>query len=155
MMKLKILCYSIKQQRISLKCSSIFNKKIFIRCQSYEKEEFKNKKIIGNVYTNPNTLRSQLSDYKPCLTTENKNNNIRNLKKSQILEDGSENADEEEELDEKEKVIDIEIQNLMKERDDEIKNIMLKYKDKMERMKMEKRKNNNIKKNININTNRK
>ena len=147
--------YTLKQQRISLKCSSIFNKKIFIRCQSYEKEDFKNKKTIGSVYTNPNTLRSQLSDYKPCLTTENRNNNIRNLKKSQNLENGSENADEEEELDEKEKVIDIEIQNLMKERDDEIKNIMLKYKDKMERMKREKRKNNNIKKNINININRK
>ena len=142
---------SLRQQRISLKCSSIFNKKIFIRCQSFEKDEFKNKKTLENVRTNPSTLRTQLSNYKPCLTTENRVKNINSFKKSQNIDDGSENADEEDELDEKEKVIDMEIQNLMKERDDEIKNIMLKYKDKMERMKMEKRKNNKSNNNININ----
>jgi hypothetical protein len=127
------------RQRISMKCSSIFNKKVYLRTRSVEREN----KCLNNNFVNYN--------YMPCLTSGNDNtikltpglrnfNNKSNVNiKNEILNDKNDDTiNEEDELFDREKIYDIEIKNLMKERDNEINNIILKYQDKISQMKHDK-----------------
>jgi hypothetical protein len=127
------------RQRISMKCSSIFNKKVYLRTRSVEREN----KSLKNNFVNCN--------YIPCLTTGNDNtikltpglrnfnnkSNV-NIKNEKLNDKNDDTINEEDELFDREKIYDIEIKNLMKERDNEINNIILKYEDKISQMKHDK-----------------
>ena len=138
------------RQRISMKCSSIFNKKVYLRTRSVEREN----KCLKNNFVNYN--------YMPCLTSGNDNTikltpGLRNLNnksnaniKNELLNDKNDDTiNEEDELFDREKIYDIEIKNLMKERDNEINNIILKYQDKISQMKHDK--NIYLKKSLRLN----
>ena len=62
-----------------------------------------------------------------------------NEKKEEVLEE--EDEDDEDDKKEKDKILDDEIKELLKQRDIEINNIMLKYQDKMDKMKKEQNRN--------------
>ena len=127
------------KHKISMKCSSIFNKKVFSRTRSVER---------GNKFKNSfNNL-----NYMPCLTSGNENSskltpvfrNVNyksnlNIKISEFNEKNDSTINEEDELFDKEKIYDIEIKKLMKERDNEINNIILKYQDKITKMQNDKK----------------
>ena len=129
------------RHKVSMKCSSMFNRKILLRTRSVERE---NKYLLNNVNN---------YNYMPCLTSENDGNtarltpNLRNINfKNNIninnIELNGKNdstINEEDELFYKEKIYDDEIKNLLKERDNEINNIILKYQDKIEQMKHDKK----------------
>lgn len=127
--------------KISNRCSSISNKRIYLRTRSVEREQSFNKK---DNYIN--------YDYKPFLTSGNEKNgysseknkkygpnNIRIITNS-INEKSESIINEEDEYYDKEKIIDDEIKNLMKERNNKINDIILKYEDKIMKMK----KNNQV-----------
>ena len=124
------------RHNISLKCSSIFSKKICLRTRSVERDSIdKNQKYYN---------------YKPCLTTtsDKKNNltpGLRNIYyKSNLnircsdLNENNDSIKEEDEILDNEKIYDDEIKTLMKERNEAISNIILKYEDKISQMKHDK-----------------
>ncbi len=140
------------RHNISIKCSSVFKKKINLRTRSVERDNlYKNKKFNFYLYNN-NSTNSNHNNYIPCLTsgndkylnlasgirTINYNNNV-SIKNYKMNEKNDDTINEEDELYDREKIYDNEIKNLMKERDDEINSILLKYEDKISQMKQDKR----------------
>ena len=122
---------------ITLKCSKIFNKKHFFRTRSVERDSINNKKYN---FTH--------SNYIPCLTSNDRKINytpgLRNIyskrnisiKNSDLNEKNDNTINEEDELFDKEKIYEDEIKSLMKERNEKINNIIIKYEDKISKMKM-------------------
>ena len=123
---------------ISLKCLKTYNKKPYLRTRSVERaKEIQNNKKYN--LTNYNFM--------PCLTSVNDKNPIftpgmRNVYyKSNLnvqnfgFKERNNSINEEDELFDKEKIYDDEIKTLMRERNDEINNIILKYEDRISRMK--------------------
>ena len=118
--------------------SKIFNKKHCFRTRSVERDNsYKNKRFNFNNY-----------NYIPCLTSNDKKVNLTpglrniyskrniNIQNSELNVKNDSTIKEEDELFDKEKIYEDEIKNLMKERNEEINNIIVKYEDKISRMKM-------------------
>ena len=131
--------------------SSTINKQIFLKTRSVERRKVK--QTINNLYKenltsnndkNDNYLNNDIN----LLLSETKNKNKRTSRYSNLNNNYVNIISEENELD-NEKIYDMEIRNLMKERDNEINNIIVKYQNKIS--KMQKNKNVYFKKRIILN----
>ena len=127
--------------KISNRCSSISNKRIYLRTRSVEREQSFNKKdnYINNEYKPFLTSGNEKNGYSSEKIKKYGQNNIRIITNS-INEKSESIINEEDEYYDKEKIIDDEIKNLMKERNNKINDIILKYEDKIMKMK----KNNQV-----------
>ena len=131
--------------------SNIINKKIFLKTRSVERRKIKQNinnlhkaNLTSNNYNNDNYLNNDIN----LLLSETKNKNKRTSRYSNLNNNYVNIISEENELD-NEKIYDMEIRNLMKERDNEINNIIVKYQNKIS--KMQKNKNVYFKKRIILN----
>ena len=128
--------------------SNNINKEIFVKTRSVER--CKIKKPFNNLYktnltsNNENNFDEDLN----LLLSEPSHNNKRISRYSKINNNCVNIINEEDELD-NEKIYDMEIKNLMKERDNEINNIIIKYQNKITNM--QKNKNVYFKKRVILN----
>ena len=125
-------------QKNSIKNFSIFNKKIYIRARSVERGGSINKNIRKNSINKKYYFCKNNSHIK----TQKQYVSIRPFTENNSLKENSYDDDDDYA---KEKILDMKIQDLIKERDFEINNIMSKYEDKISKMKKEQ--NDLIKKN--------
>ena len=119
---------SIMNNRISLKplkSFNVFQKKILLRHKSSEKET-----------TQTTRKKIDLKKYIPCLTVGDSRKSS-NIISKMSKENSSSNLNKDEEY-AKQKFMDIEIKNLIHERNREINSILLKYQDKISKIKNEK-----------------
>ena len=124
------------RHRISMKCSSIFNKKVFLRTRSVERDNDIKNKSYNNNYMLCLTTNDKKINLTPGLRNVYYKSNLKlNLKNNDLNEKNDSTINEEDELYDKEKIYDDEIKSLMKERNNEINNIILKYEDKISKMK--------------------
>ena len=131
--------------------SSTINKQIFLKTRSVERRKVK--QTINNLYKENLTSNNDKNDNYfnnniNLLLSETKNKNKRTSRYSNLNNNYVNIISEENELD-NEKIYDMEIRNLMKERDNEINNIIVKYQNKIS--KMQKNKNVYFKKRIILN----
>ena len=131
--------------------SSAINKQIFLKTRSVERRKVK--QTINNLYKENLTSNNDKNDNYfnndiNLLLSETKNKNKRTSRYSNLNNNYVNIISEENELD-NEKIYDMEIRNLMKERDNEINNIIVKYQNKIS--KMQKNKNVYFKKRIILN----
>ena len=116
--------------------SNHINKRIFTKTRSVERGNLKNN--INYLYkTNLTSNNNENYNYNNkinILLSESKLRNKRISKHNDLNENNINIINEEDELD-KEKIYDLEIKNLMKERDNEINNIIEKYQQKIEKIK--------------------
>ena len=110
---------------ISLRSSNVFQKKLFRHVNSEKK------------ITKITKKRIDIKKYIPCLTNAN-SPKISIIKRINKENSGSKLDKDEEYL--KQKIMDMEIKNLINERNKEINNIVLKYQDKISKIKNEKEK---------------
>ena len=135
-------------ERKTSRKSNIINKQIFLKTRSVER--CKIKKSINNLYK-ANLTSSTDNNFNnniDLLLSEPKNDNKRISRYSNINDNYVNIINEEDEIN-NEKLYDMEIRNLMKERDNEINNIIVKYQNKIS--KMQKNKNVYFKKRIILN----
>ena len=116
--------------------SNIINKKIYVNTRSVERENIK--KDINYLYK-PNLTSVNNDDYDKkinLLLSESKFNKkrLRISRFSELNNNYVNIINEEDELN-SEKIYDLEIKNLMKERDKEINNIIVKYQNRIDKMK--------------------
>ena len=131
--------------------SSTINKQIFLKTRSVERRKVK--QTINNLYKENLTSNNDKNDNYfnndiNLLLSETKKKNKRTSRYSNLNNNYVNIISEENELD-NEKIYDMEIRNLMKERDNEINNIIVKYQNKIS--KMQKNKNVYFKKRIILN----
>ena len=135
------------ERKTSRKSNSI-NKQIFLKTRSVER--CKIKKSINNLYKAnlTSSTDNNFNNNVDLLLSEPKNDNKRISRYSNLNDNYVNIINEEDEID-NEKLYDMEIRNLMKERDNEINNIIVKYQNKIS--KMQKNKNVYFKKRIILN----
>ena len=121
--------------------SNSINKKIYVKTRSVERENVK--KNINSIYKANLTLNNNFNnnnDYQKAmdlLLSEPKNNNKRISRYSELNNNYVNIINEEDELN-NERIYDLEIKNLLKERDKEINNIMIRYQNKISKIKLNK-----------------
>ena len=121
--------------------SNSINKKIYVKTRSVERENVK--KSINSIYKANLTLNNNINnnnDYQKAmdlLLSEPKNNNKRISRYNELNNNYVNIINEEDELN-NERIYDLEIKNLLKERDKEINNIMIRYQNKISKIKLNK-----------------
>ena len=127
---------NINCQKQSIQNYTIFNKKIYIRARSVERKFSLNKNSRNKSINSNSSKKCYFCKENSHIRKQNLNGSLRKFTENNSLKENKNYEDDDDDY-AKQKILDDKIQDLIKERDFEINNIITKYEDRISRMKKE------------------